>query len=139
MVRENEESKMNIGEVAALSEVNSKMIRRYEELGIIPKAGRSLAGYRQYTDKDVHVLRFVKRARELGFPMKDIKQLVSLWRNKSRSSSQVKNIALKHQHELEKKLHEVQTMLKTIGQLVENCHGDERPDCPILDELNCHK
>lgn len=130
---------MNIGEVAALSEVNSKMIRRYEELGIIPKAGRSLAGYRQYTDKDVHVLRFVKRARELGFPMKDIKQLVSLWRNKSRSSSQVKNIALKHQHELEKKLHEVQTMLKTIGQLVENCHGDERPDCPILDELNCHK
>lgn len=130
---------MNIGEVAALSEVNSKMIRRYEEQGIIPKAGRSLAGYRQYTDKDVHVLRFVKRARELGFPMKDIKQLVSLWRNKSRSSSQVKNIALKHQHELEKKLHEVQTMLKTIGQLVENCHGDERPDCPILDELNCHK
>ncbi len=130
---------MNIGEVAALSEVNSKMIRRYEELGIIPKAGRSLAGYRQYTDKDVHVLRFVKRARELGFPMKDIKQLVSLWRNKSRSSSQVKNIALKHQHELEKKLHEVQKMLKTIGQLVENCHGDERPDCPILDELNCHK
>lgn len=139
MVRENEESKMNIGEVAALSEVNSKMIRRYEELGIIPKAGRSLAGYRQYTDKDVHVLRFVKRARELGFSMKDIKQLVSLWRNKSRSSSQVKNIALKHQHELEKKLHEVQKMLKTIGQLVENCHGDERPDCPILDELNCHK
>lgn len=130
---------MNIGEVAALSEVNSKMIRRYEELGIIPKAGRSLAGYRQYTDKDVHVLRFVKRARELGFSMKDIKQLVSLWRNKSRSSSQVKNIALKHQHELEKKLHEVQKMLKTIGQLVENCHGDERPDCPILDELNCHK
>ena len=130
---------MNIGEVAALSEVNSKMIRRYEELGIIPKAGRSLSGYRQYTDKDVHVLRFVKRARELGFPMKDIKQLVSLWRNKSRSSSQVKTIAMKHQHELEKKLQEVQSMLKTISQLVENCHGDERPDCPILDELNCHK
>lgn len=130
---------MNIGEVAALSEVNSKMIRRYEELGIIPKAGRSLSGYRQYTDKDVHVLKFVKRARELGFPMKDIKQLVSLWRNKSRSSSQVKNIAMKHQHELEKKLQEVQSMLKTISQLVENCHGDERPDCPILDELNCHR
>lgn len=130
---------MNIGEVAALSEVNSKMIRRYEELGIIPKAGRSLSGYRQYSEKDVHVLKFVKRARELGFPMKDIKQLVSLWRNKSRSSSQVKNIAMKHQHELEKKLQEVQAMLKTIGQLVENCHGDERPDCPILDGLHCHK
>lgn len=130
---------MNIGEVAALSEVNSKMIRRYEELGIIPKAGRSLSGYRQYSEKDVHVLKFVKRARELGFPMKDIKQLVSLWRNKSRSSSQVKNIAMKHQHELEKKLQEVQSMLKTIGQLIENCHGDERPDCPILDGLHCHK
>lgn len=130
---------MNIGEVAALSEVNSKMIRRYEELGIIPKAGRSISGYRQYSEKDVHVLKFVKRARELGFPMKDIKQLVSLWRNKSRSSSQVKNIAMKHQHELEKKLQEVQSMLKTIGQLIENCHGDERPDCPILDGLHCHK
>lgn len=130
---------MNIGEVAALSEVNSKMIRRYEELGIIPKAGRSLSGYRQYSEKDVHVLKFVKRARELGFPMKDIKQLVSLWRNKSRSSSQVKNIAMKHQHELEKKLQEVQAMLETISQLVENCHGDDRPDCPILDELHCHK
>ena len=130
---------MNIGEVAALSEVNSKMIRRYEELGIIPKAGRSLSGYRQYSEKDVHVLKFVKRARELGFAMKDIKQLVSLWRNKSRSSSQVKSIALKHQHELERKLHEIQSMLKSISELVENCHGDDRPDCPILDKLNCHK
>lgn len=97
---------MNIGEVAALSEVNSKMIRRYEEQGIIPKAGRNLSGYRQYSDKDVHILQFVKRSRELGFSMKDIKQLVSLWRNKNRSSSQVRSIALKHQRELEKKLKE---------------------------------
>lgn len=130
---------MNIGEVAVMSDVNSKMIRRYEEQGIIPKAGRSDAGYRQYTEKDVHVLRFVKRARELGFSMKDIKQLVSLWRNKSRPSAQVKNIALKHQDELEKKLKEIQSMLKTINNLVKNCHGDDRPDCPILDELDCHK
>lgn len=130
---------MNIGEVATLSEVNSKMIRRYEEQGIIPKAGRSMAGYRQYSEKDVHVLRFVKRARELGFSMKDIKQLVSLWRNKSRPSSQVKNIALKHATELEKKLKEIQSMLSTLNNLVEHCHGDERPDCPILDELDCHK
>ena len=130
---------MNIGEVAAMSEVNSKMIRRYEEQGIIPKAGRSLAGYRQYSEKDVYVLRFVKRARELGFSMKDIKQLVGLWRNKSRPSAQVKKIALKHKIELEKKLKEVQSMLGTINNLVEHCHGDDRPDCPILNELDCHK
>jgi Cu(I)-responsive transcriptional regulator len=130
---------MNIGEVALMSEVNSKMIRRYEEQGIIPKAGRSLAGYRQYSEKDVHVLRFVKRARELGFSMKDIKQLVGLWKNKSRSSSQVKSIAQKHTTELEKKLHEIQSMLSTLNHLVKNCHGDQRPDCPILDELDCHK
>lgn len=129
---------MNIGEVSKRSDVNSKMIRRYEELGIIPKAGRSDAGYRQYSDNDVHVLRFVKRARELGFSMKDIKQLVSLWRNKGRSSSQVKNIALKHVKELEIKLAEIQSMLSTLNKLVKSCHGDHRPDCPILDELNCH-
>jgi len=130
---------MNIGEVAALSEVNSKMIRRYEEQGIIPKAGRNLSGYRQYSDKDVHILQFVKRSRELGFSMKDIKQLVSLWRNKNRSSSQVRSIALKHQRELEKKLKEIQAMLGTISELGENCHGDDRPDCPILEGLDCHK
>jgi Cu(I)-responsive transcriptional regulator len=127
---------MNIGEVSQLSEVNSKMIRRYEEEGIIPKAGRSLAGYRQYSEKDVHILRFVKRARELGFPMKDVKQLVGLWRNKSRTSSQVKAIAQKHQAELEKKLREIESMLGTLNHLVKNCHGDERPDCPILSSLS---
>lgn len=127
---------MNIGEVADLSQVNSKSIRRYEELGIIPKAGRSMSGYRMYTMNDVHVLRFVKRARELGFSMKDIKQLVSLWRNKNRPSSQVKSIAKKHVDELEKKLVEIQGMLSTLNQLVKHCHGDHRPDCPILDELD---
>jgi MerR family gold-responsive transcriptional activator of gol and ges genes len=130
---------MNIGEVAKQSDVNSKMIRRYEELGIIPKAGRSLSGYRQYSQNDVNVLRFVKRARELGFSMKDIKQLISLWRNKSRPSSQVKTIASKHIAELEKKLAETQSMLSTLKHLAEHCHGDQRPDCPILDELDCHK
>ena len=130
---------MNIGEVASQSEVNAKMIRRYEAQGIIPKAGRSESGYRQYSLNDVHVLTFVKRARELGFSMKDIKQLVSLWRNKNRTSSQVKSIATKHVAELEKKLFEIQSMLSTLNNLVENCHGDQRPDCPILDELNYHK
>ncbi|MBL7665176.1 MAG: Cu(I)-responsive transcriptional regulator [Bacteriovoracaceae bacterium] len=126
---------MKISEVAALSELNSKMIRRYEEMGIIPKAGRNLSGYRLYTEKDVHILKFVKKSRELGFSMKDTKQLVSLWRNKTRSSSHVKNIALKHQKELQKKLAEIQAMLKTLDELVLNCHGDDRPDCPILHEL----
>lgn len=129
---------MNIGEVAKLSDVNSKMIRRYEEMGIIPKAGRSDSGYRTYSEKDVHVLRFVKRARELGFSMKDIKQLVGLWRNKSRPSSQVKTIAMKHMNEIEKKLLELETMLKTLKHLTDHCHGDNRPDCPILDDLACH-
>lgn len=129
---------MNIGEVSKLSNVNSKMIRRYEEMGIIPKAGRSLAGYRTYSEKDVHILKFVKRARELGFSMKDIKQLVSLWRNKSRPSSQVKSIATKHVNELEQKLSEIQSMLRTLKNLTDNCNGDNRPDCPILDELGCH-
>lgn len=130
---------MNIGEVAKLSEVNAKMIRRYEEDGIIPKAGRSFSGYRQYSEKDVHILRFVKRARELGFSMKDAKQLLGLWRNQSRSSAQVKNVAMKHKIELEKKLSEIQAMLKTIDKLITHCHGDNRPDCPILEELQCHK
>ena len=129
---------MNIGEVSKLAEVNSKMVRRYESLGIIPKAGRTDAGYRHYSQNDVHILKFVKRSRELGFSMKDIKQLVSLWRNKSRSSSQVKSIATKHIDELQKKLNEIQTMLTTLNHLVKNCHGDQRPDCPILNELNCH-
>jgi MerR family copper efflux transcriptional regulator len=129
---------MNIGEVAAMSEVNSKMIRRYEEQGIIPRAGRSLAGYRQYSEKDVHILKLVKRARELGFSMKDIKQLVSLWRNKTRLSSQVKTIALKHKTELETKMKEIQAMLNTLNKLVDHCYGDERPDCPILDKLDGH-
>ena len=127
---------MNIGEVAKRSDVNSKMIRRYEELGIIPKAGRSISGYRQYSENDVHVLRFVKRARELGFTMKDIKQLLSLWKNKSRPSLQVKNIATKHIIELENKLAEIQSMLTTLKHLAKHCHGDQRPDCPILDELD---
>lgn len=126
---------MNIGEVAELSQVNAKMIRRYEEQGIIPKAGRTPAGYRHYSENDVHILRFVKRARALGFTMKDTKQLVGLWKNKSRTSAQVKNIANRHIQELEVKLAEIEAMLKTLKHLTKNCHGDQRPDCPILEGL----
>lgn len=127
---------MNIGEASDLSQVSAKMIRRYEEQGIIPKAKRSEAGYRQYSENDVHILKFVKRSRELGFSMKDIKQLVSLWRNKNRSSSQVKAIAAEHIRELEKKLSEINSILQTLNHLVQCCHGDHRPDCPILEELD---
>lgn len=127
---------MNIGDLAKLSEVNARMIRRYEDEGIIPKAVRTKAGYRQYSEKDVHVLRFVKRARELGFSMKHIKELIGLWKHKTRTSAQVKSIAQKHIDELENKLQEIESMLKTLKHLVRHCHGDERPDCPILDDLS---
>lgn len=128
---------MNIGEAAKISQVNAKMIRRYEEQGIIPKAGRTFAGYRQYSEKDVHVLKFVKRARELGFSMKDTKQLLSLWKNQNRSNNQVKSLAQKHKVELERKLSEIQAMLSTLDVLIKYCRGDARPECPILQELEC--
>jgi MerR family copper efflux transcriptional regulator len=127
---------VNIGEVADQSEVNSKMIRRYEEQGIISKASRTSAGYRQYSEDDVHVLKFVKRARELGFSMKDVKQLLSLWKNKKRSSSEVKKLASKHRDELEKKLNEIQAMVNSLNHLMGHCHGNDRPDCPILEGLD---
>lgn len=130
---------MNIGEVAKKANLNSKMIRRYEELGIIPRASRSASGYRTYSENDLHTLRFVKRARELGFSMKDIKQLVGLWRNKTRHSSVVKSLASKHIAELESKQAEINSMLGTLNNLVRNCKGDNRPDCPILEELHCPK
>ena len=126
---------MNIGEASKNSGVSSKMIRHYESLGIIPKAGRTDSGYRKYSENDIHILRFIRHGRELGFSMKDLKQLVSLWKNKSRSSAQVKSIAKKHRDELQKKLVEIQAIISTLDKLVECCHGDERPECPILDEL----
>lgn len=126
---------MNIGEAAKISGVNAKLIRHYESIGIIPKASRSDAGYRTYSEADVHILSFVKRARTLGFSMKEIKRLVSLWRNKSRASAEVKNLALKHVEEMEQKIQELQEMVKTLKHLSKNCHGDHRPDCPILNDL----
>lgn len=127
---------MNIGEASKNSGVSSKMIRHYEELGIIPRPSRTESGYRRYNENDIHVLRFVRHSRELGFSMKDIKQLLGLWKNKSRSSAQVKTIAKKHRDELQRKLNEIQAIISTLDNLVECCHGDERPDCPILEELD---
>lgn len=126
---------MNIGQAATASGVNAKMIRHYEAIGIIPKAARSDSGYRVYSETDVHILSFVRRARDLGFSMKEIKKLVGLWRNKSRASSEVKNLALAHVRELEKKIADLESIAKTLKQLAKCCRGDNRPECPILDEL----
>ena len=127
---------MNIGEAASISGVNSKMIRHYESIGIIPKASRSDAGYRVYSEADVNVLAFVKRSRSLGFSMKEIKKLVGLWRNRSRASSEVKALAVTHIKEMETKIEELQVMVKTLRHLAKSCHGDNRPDCPIIDGLS---
>ena len=126
---------MNIGEASKQSGISAKMIRKYEESGLIPKAKRSLAGYRSYSENDVHTFRFIKTARSLGFSLKDIKELLSLWKNKKRASSKVKNIAEKHIENLEIKVSEISTMLDTLRHLSLNCHGDDRPDCPILEKL----
>ncbi len=126
---------MNIGEAAKISGVNAKLIRHYESIGIIPKALRTDSGYRIYSESDVNTLAFVRRARGLGFSMKEIKKLVSLWRNRSRTSHEVKTIALAHVGEMERKISELQEMVKTLKHLAKNCHGDQRPECPILDNL----
>lgn len=126
---------MNIGQLAKSSGVNAKLIRHYESIGLLPKAARTESGYRVYSENDVHTLRFLKRARNLGFAMKDIKQLIGLWRNRGRKSGDVKKLAQEHLNILETKIVELQTMAKSIRHLVHNCHGDGRPDCPILDDL----
>lgn len=126
---------MNIGQAAKESGVSAKLIRHYESIGIIPKASRTAAGYRVYSEDDVHTLSFVKRARGLGFSMKEIKRLVSLWRNKGRSSADVKALAQRHIQELDQKILELQAMAGSLRQLVSSCRGDQRPSCPILEGL----
>jgi Cu(I)-responsive transcriptional regulator len=125
----------NIGEAAKRSTVTAKMIRHYESLGLLKAARRTDAGYRLYDDADLHTLRFIRRARDLGFSMKEIQQLVSLWQNRRRASSEVRRIAESHIASLESKIEELQGMRRTLERLVHNCHGDARPDCPILDDL----
>lgn len=126
---------MNIGEVAKISGVSAKMIRKYEDSGLVPKAKRNVSGYRNYSENDVHTFRFIKTARSLGFSLKDIKELLGLWKNKKRASFNVKRIAQMHIEQLEFKVNEINTMLNTLKHLTKNCHGDDRPDCPILDNL----
>ena len=127
---------LDIGQAAQVSGVSAKMIRHYEESGLISRAGRTNAGYRIYKDSDIHVLRFIRRARDLGFSMKEIKTLLGLWDNRKRASVDVKRLALKHVEELDAKIAELQLMRRTLTDLAQHCHGDQRPDCPILDDLS---
>lgn len=126
---------MNIGEAAARSGVSAKMVRHYESLGLLPKVGRTEGGYRQYSEPQVHSLRFIRRARELGFSMAEIAELLKLWQNRRRASSDVKRIAQVHIEDLDRRIAEMSAMRRTLERLAECCHGDHRPDCPILDEL----
>ncbi|MGH8821633.1 MAG: Cu(I)-responsive transcriptional regulator [Rhodoferax sp.] len=124
-----------IGDAAALSGVSAKMLRHYEALGLLGHVARTESGYRQYGEADVHTLRFIKRSRDLGFSMGEIAELVSLWRNRRRASASVKRIAQQHVQELSARIDAMQSMQRTLQDLLQHCHGDERPDCPILDDL----
>ncbi|MGE0498343.1 MAG: Cu(I)-responsive transcriptional regulator [Ramlibacter sp.] len=126
---------VNIGEAARRSGVSAKMVRHYESLGLLPRVGRTDSGYRQYSEAEVHTLRFIKRSRDLGFSMDEIAELVSLWQNRRRSSSGVKRIAQKHADELAQRIEALQAMRRTLDHLIHCCHGDDRPDCPILEDL----
>ncbi|MDZ4067004.1 MAG: Cu(I)-responsive transcriptional regulator [Tabrizicola sp.] len=126
---------MNIGEAARASGVSAKMIRYYEETGLIPPAGRTASGYRTYGPKEVQILRFVRRARDLGFPMEKVADLLALWRDRSRASADVKELAEAQVAALELRILEMQAMKASLEHLVHSCAGDARPDCPILDDL----
>lgn len=126
---------MNIGQAAKASGVSAKMIRYYEQTGLIPKAIRSEAGYRNYSPSDVHTLRFIRRARDLGFSVEQIAELLALWRDRRRASSDVKAIALSHVAGLKAKISELEAMTRTLEHLAAHCHGDDRPECPIIEDL----
>jgi Cu(I)-responsive transcriptional regulator len=126
---------MNIGEAASRSGVSAKMIRYYESIALIEPPARSEAGYRVYDEPEVHTLRFVKRARALGFSVEETRTLLALWRDKSRASADVKRYADKHIADLEARIAELQGMSDTLRHLARHCHGDQRPDCPILADL----
>ena len=125
----------NIGDAAALTGVSAKMIRHYEAIGLIPPANRTFANYRLYSEADLHRLRFIRRGRSLGFSMKQIQELLGLWSDPRRASAQVKKLAQAHAAELGQKVREMQTMQRTLEQLARHCHGDDRPACPILEDL----
>ena len=126
---------MNIGEAARASGVTAKMIRYYESTGLIPTAGRTGSGYRVYSDTEVQMLRFIRRSRDLGFPVEKIEELLALWRDRSRQSADVKRLALDQIDGLRRKISEMQSMMASLQELADACCGDHRPDCPILADL----
>lgn len=126
---------LNIGAAAAASGVSPKMVRHYESLGLLGAIVRSDGGYRQYRAADLHSLRFIKRARDLGFSIAEIGELLDLWRNRRRASASVKRIAERHSADLAQRIAAMQSMQRTLDELVRCCAGDERPQCPILDDL----
>lgn len=127
---------MNIGEAAQASGISAKMIRYYRSVDLIPDAVRTEAGYRVYSASDIHTLRFVRRSRDLGFSVEQIVTLLDLWRDRSRSSADVKRVALRHIEVLEEKMRELQEMVDTLRHLAGNCRGDSRPHCPIIEGLS---
>lgn len=126
---------MNIGQAASETGVTAKMIRYYESIGLIRKSPRSGAGYRTYGAGELDALRFIRRARTLGFSLAQIGELLSLWQDDGRASADVKSIALAHVAELNTRIAELSAMRDTLSELAQSCHGDERPDCPILQNL----
>lgn len=126
---------MNIGAAARASGVSERMIRHYEQIGLIPPPARRDSGYRDYSDADVHRLRFIANARDLGFATEEIVTLLALWSDRARASGEVKALALAHADELGRKARALETMRRTLIDLAQRCHGDDRPDCPILDKL----
>ncbi|UIJ46477.1 Cu(I)-responsive transcriptional regulator [Sphingomonas cannabina] len=126
---------MNIGQAAEASGVSQRMIRHYEKIGLIPPAPRRDSGYRDYSDADVHRLRFIANARDLGFPIEEIATLLDLWNNRDRSSAEVKALAIARADALKRKAAAIEAMRRTLEDLARRCHGDGRPDCPILETL----
>lgn len=126
---------MNIGEAAEKAGVTPKMVRHYESLGLLPKVRRTDSGYRVYGESEVHTLRFIKRSRDLGFSIPVIGELVKLWQDRRRPSASVKKVASTHLADLDRKIKQLEAMRKTLGHLIDSCHGDDRPDCPILGDL----
>lgn len=126
---------MNIGQAARASGVSAKMIRHYEATGLIAQAARSYSGYRHYDERDIHTLRFIRRARTAGFSTAQIKQLLSLWHDRQRPAREVKQLAAAHLADLKERITELESMVQAVSQLITHCHGDDRPECPILASL----
>lgn len=126
---------MNIGQASERTGVSAKMIRYYEEIGLLPSAARRANGYRDYGDQDIAVLQFVRRTRDLGFSLEEVSSLLALWSDKKRSSREVKRLAETHIADLERRIRELRAVMKTLRALAQHCRGDERSDCPILDDL----